>query len=69
MAGWADTTLAEITDQTLINALRNDGKWIQKHSNVLIKRRDGSHEKIELVYREDEELMTLIIEKSLALVD
>ena len=69
MAGWSDTTLAEVTNRALITEMMQEGKWIQKHSNVLIKRRDGSHERIELVYREDEDLMHLIIKHSLALVD
>jgi hypothetical protein len=69
MAGWAHAHQAEVTDQALIKEMRDEGKHINRLSNIVLKRTDGSTDRLELALAGDQDVWLWILSHSLLTID
>jgi hypothetical protein len=69
MATWSTAHTAEVTDTSVIQALKAEGELIQTLDNILIKRADGSTDKLELASNQDGNIWLWILSHSLMITD
>jgi hypothetical protein len=69
MATWSTAHTAEVTDLAIIKALKTEGELIQTLDNILIKRADGSTDKLELASNQDGDIWLWVLSHSLMITD